>query len=125
MWPMTTTSTIIMPKSTTSPALAPQPGRGNTSTSPGSASSPYTFDVSKVTGNAPLPVKQRLGDSRAYFGSWTDPAYKDPSYVFGRSIADRFRVTEVSVNKKVDEGSKLEGKVVLELEITKGAFDVP
>jgi hypothetical protein len=29
------------------------------------------------------------------------------------------------VNKKVDEGSKLEGKVVLELEITKGAFGVP
>ncbi|KAJ2915610.1 hypothetical protein MD484_g4795, partial [Candolleomyces efflorescens] len=104
-----------MPKSTTSPTLAPQPSRSVTS--PSSSSS--TFDVSKVTGNAPLPVKHRLGDSPAYFGSWINPAYQDPSYIFGRSIADRFRVTEISVNEKVDEASKLEGKVVLELEVTK------
>lgn len=80
------------------------------------------FDVSKVAGNVPLPVKHRLGNSKAYFGGWIPSRFQDPSYIFGRSIADRFRVTEVSVDKKRDEESKPEGRVVVELEVTGGAF---
>ncbi|RXW23099.1 hypothetical protein EST38_g2738 [Candolleomyces aberdarensis] len=87
----------------------------STNTSPDSS-----FDVSKVAGNVPLAVKHRLGNLKAYFDSWIDPRFfKDPSYVFGRSVVDNFRVTEVSVYKTVNEESKLEGKVIIELEVTR------
>lgn len=68
-------------------------------------------DVSHITGNVSDEVKQAYGNPADVFlrrGS-------KPS--FGESILKRMVVTEISVEKKVEEPQKLEGRFVCELTI--------
>lgn len=72
-------------------------------------------DVSHITGNVSDEVKQAYGNPADVFlrrGS-------KPS--FGESILKRMVVTEISVEKKVEEPQKLEGRFVCELTIEDGS----
>ncbi|TFK24722.1 hypothetical protein FA15DRAFT_669292 [Coprinopsis marcescibilis] len=74
------------------------------------------FDVSKVAGNASPEIKERISNLHKFLHTFVPAQYKDVAF-FGRSIQERFVVTEVSVLEKKDEPSKLEGRVVVELDV--------
>ncbi|PPQ94811.1 hypothetical protein CVT25_007448 [Psilocybe cyanescens] len=71
------------------------------------------FDISKIAGNCSEETKQLLGNIRTFlrFGG------KEGTTQFGDAIQSRLRVTEMTVNKKVEEENKLEAKVVMEIEV--------
>ncbi|TEB32209.1 hypothetical protein FA13DRAFT_1731965 [Coprinellus micaceus] len=83
------------------------------STTTTSSSSDAPFDASKIAGNAPLHVKQTLGNPIKWLEGLVAPEFKNANF-FGKAIYARLRVTEISVDKKVDEESKLEGRVIVE-----------
>lgn len=74
------------------------------------------FDISKIAGNCSEETKQLLGNIRTFlrFGG------KEGTTQFGDAIQSRLRVTEMTVNKKVEEENKLEAKVVMEIEVQEG-----
>ncbi|KAG2013046.1 hypothetical protein CC2G_009984 [Coprinopsis cinerea AmutBmut pab1-1] len=76
----------------------------------------FQFDVSKVAGNASVEIKERIGNIKEFFSKFVPEQYRDTPF-FGRAIQDRFEITEVSVLRKPDEPSKLEGRVVVELDV--------
>ncbi|KAF5333617.1 hypothetical protein D9611_002767 [Ephemerocybe angulata] len=69
-----------------------------------------TIDVSAISGNAPVEVKEFVGDVSGIFANNTE--HQGP--LFGEAIQDRLRVTEVSINQKAEAPKKLEGRVVIE-----------
>ncbi|KAJ3499529.1 hypothetical protein NMY22_g19500 [Coprinellus aureogranulatus] len=71
------------------------------------------FDISSIAGNAPLHVKQALNGLVTSLDSITPPEHRGRS-MFGTEVYSRLKITEVSILKKVDEESKLEGRVVVE-----------
>jgi len=78
------------------------------------------FDVSQVGGNASEEIKRLLGDPEAFFNSFQKPE-QIPSNTFGRDVGRRMTVTEISILKKKEEPEKLEGRVVMEIEVQEGA----
>lgn len=84
-----------------------------------SSSADAPFDASKIAGNAPLHVKQTLGNPIKWLESVVAPEHKDANF-FGKAIYERLRVTEISIDKKVDEESKLEGRVIVETVVEEG-----
>lgn len=89
----------------------------STTTPSSSSSSSSKPDVSHIRGNAPTEIKERLSNIKAYFRSFAPTKFQDLPNTFGKSISNRFAVTEISILSKVDEESKLEGKVVVEIEV--------
>lgn len=83
------------------------------------ASSSSTFDASQVAGNAPFHVKQTLGHPMAYLKS-VIPKENHEKNLFCKAIYERLKVTEISIEKKLDEESKLEGRVVVEIVVEEG-----
>ncbi|PPQ81653.1 hypothetical protein CVT24_002831 [Panaeolus cyanescens] len=81
-----------------------------------------TFDPSAVKGNAPDKIKKLLGCPRAFFTSFLKPGERELN-VFGKDIQERMVVTEISIIRKAEEPKKLEGRAVLEIEVTEGNGD--
>lgn len=76
-------------------------------------------DISGISGNASDEVKQTLSDAHAFFNNRTLIGdVKGP--IFGEAITRRVVVTEVSVDKKVEEPLKMEGRVVCEITVEDG-----
>ncbi|KAF8163831.1 HotDog domain-containing protein [Crassisporium funariophilum] len=73
------------------------------------------FDISRITGNATDNTKRNLGDPGSFFQNRRPEEIRAP--IFGESIQRRLKVTEISVNKKPEEDKKLEGRVVMELDV--------
>ncbi|KAF8165770.1 HotDog domain-containing protein [Crassisporium funariophilum] len=76
-----------------------------------------SFDISQVAGNAPDNIKRMLGRPQTFFSSFVKAGHKRPN-VFGRSIEERMVVKELSILNKEDEPEKLEGRAVLEVDVT-------
>jgi len=77
------------------------------------------FDVSQVGGNASEDIKAILGDPKRFFNSFLKPGQRELN-AFGKAIQDRMVVTELSILKKAEEPNKLEGRAVLEIDVTEG-----
>jgi acyl-coenzyme A thioesterase 13 len=75
-----------------------------------------TFDIAHITGNASDEIKRTAGNP-AYFFTYLR-SHKVKSPIFGSSILNRLKVTEISINKKQEEESKLEARIVLEIDVT-------
>ncbi|KAF9562480.1 hypothetical protein CPC08DRAFT_706687 [Agrocybe pediades] len=75
------------------------------------------FDVSQVAGNASDEIKMILGNPKAFYASFRKPGERELN-VFGKSIQERMVVTELSVLHKAEEPAKLEGRAVLEIDVT-------
>lgn len=78
-----------------------------------------TFDPSSVKGNAPERIKRILGSPRTFFASFLKPGQRELN-VFGKHIQERMVVTELSIIQKAEEAKKLEGRAVLEVDVTEG-----
>ncbi|KAF8165886.1 HotDog domain-containing protein, partial [Crassisporium funariophilum] len=72
-------------------------------------------NISHITGNASDDTKRILGDPGSFFQIRRPEEVRAP--IFGESITQRIQVTEISVNKKPEEDKKLEGRVVMELDV--------
>ncbi|KAH9482208.1 Acyl-coenzyme A thioesterase 13 [Psilocybe cubensis] len=84
---------------------------------PTASSATPDFDTSKVAGNAPEEIKRILGDTRAFFAAFLKPGQK-PLNSFGKDIMERMVVTELAILQKAEEPSKLEGRAVLEVDVS-------
>ncbi|EDR12638.1 uncharacterized protein LACBIDRAFT_292681 [Laccaria bicolor S238N-H82] len=71
-------------------------------------------DISHVSGNASDDIKHILGIPSRFFQHFQ--AENAPP-MFGDSIQTRMVVTEISINNKAEEPKKVEGRVVLELDV--------
>ncbi|RDB19982.1 Acyl-coenzyme A thioesterase 13 [Hypsizygus marmoreus] len=72
--------------------------------------------VARIAGNASEDVKRALAHPGAFFVNRAMlEGVKGP--IFGETITNRMVVTEVSVEQKKEEPSRLEGKVVCELTV--------
>jgi len=78
-------------------------------------------DPTKIAGNAPFEVKQKLANVSEYFEQFAPERFKGMN-IFGKSIFERFEITEISVERKRDGEKEMEGRVVLELDVAEGAF---
>ncbi|KAF9476728.1 hypothetical protein BDN70DRAFT_907521 [Pholiota conissans] len=74
------------------------------------------FDVSRVAGNAPDHIKRVICNTTAFFANRHPEHIKRP--IFVEAMQERFKVTEVSIVQKADEPKKLEGRVVLEVDVS-------
>jgi len=74
------------------------------------------FDVSTVGGNAPLAVKQKLGNIGPYLDELVEAPLRAMA-LFGREIGARFEVVEISILPKADGPRKREARVVIELDV--------
>lgn len=93
-----------------------------TSTNPPTASPAPAhpgFDTSKVAGNAPEEIKRILGDPRTFFASFLKPGQR-PLNGFGKEIMERMIVTELAIVQKAEEPQRLEGRAVLEVDVSEG-----
>jgi len=77
-----------------------------------------TLDISHIAGNASDDIKQAIGNPHAFLTGYSNKSHS-PS-LFGESIQKRLKVTEISINKKVEEEKKTEARVVVELEVCEG-----
>ncbi|PPQ94831.1 hypothetical protein CVT25_007468 [Psilocybe cyanescens] len=75
------------------------------------------FDTSQVAGNAPEEIKRVLGDPRTFFASFLKPGER-PLNGFGKDIMERMTVTELSILQKAEEPEKMEGRAVLEVDVS-------
>ena len=82
----------------------------------GHSSTKSDFDPSQIAGNASDKVKRSLGD----VGGLLDRSVPPGTTVFAESIGRRLKVTEISVNNKVDEPRKIEARFVAEVDVTQG-----
>ncbi|EDR00370.1 uncharacterized protein LACBIDRAFT_314361 [Laccaria bicolor S238N-H82] len=72
-----------------------------------------TLDISHIAGNASPEIKRFLGYPSLFFGSHMSANVDSP--IFGEEIQKRIKVTELSVDEKREEASRLEGRVVAEI----------
>jgi len=79
-----------------------------------------TFDIAHITGNASDEIKRTAGNPSYFFTYLRPDKVKSP--IFGSSIQKRLKVTEISINKKQEEESKLEARIVLEIDVTEGEW---
>lgn len=82
-------------------------------------SSASAFDVSSVAGNVSNEIKEFLGNHSNFFTSSLKPGQRSLNS-FANAIQHRAKVTELSVTNKAEEPHKLEGRAVLEIEVTEG-----
>lgn len=74
-------------------------------------------DISHISGNASDDIKRILGNPGRFYRHF-QPSNTPP--IFGDSIQTRMVVTEISINNKAEEPRKVEGRVVLELDVADG-----
>lgn len=74
------------------------------------------FDISQITGNASDDIKRTIGNSLGFFQS------PRSSSLFGGSVLKRMKIVEISLNRKAEEETKMEAKVVVELDVTEGQY---
>jgi len=74
-------------------------------------------DLSHISGNATDDIKRILGNPGRFYRQ-LQPENTPP--MFGDSILTRMVVTEISINNKAEEPKKVEGRVVLELDVAEG-----
>jgi len=83
-----------------------------------------TTNTSQILGNAPEDIKRLLSSPHQYFESFKSRNSRFTSNrsstlpPFGDAICERLRVTEISILEKPDEPSKLEGRIVIETEVS-------
>jgi acyl-coenzyme A thioesterase 13 len=77
-------------------------------------------DISHVKGNASDEIKRIVGDPVAFFRRFRTLDFK--SQLFGETIADRLRVTEISLYEKPEEPKKMEAKVIVEITVKEGTY---
>jgi len=77
-----------------------------------------TFDVAHIAGNASDEIKQTVGNPRNFFVHRRP--HKITSPMFGESIQKQLKVTEISIKKKEEEESKLEARMVFEIDVAEG-----
>ena len=82
----------------------------------GHSSANSDADSSQIAGNVSDKVKRSLGD----IGELLNRSVPRGTTVFAESIGRRLKVTEISVNNKVDEPSKSEARFVAEVDVTQG-----
>jgi len=68
---------------------------------------------SKVPGNSSPQIKNRVASFFATFDRLGGGG------LFAESVGERLKLTEVSVNKKVEDSAKTEGRVVCEIEVSR------
>lgn len=85
-----------------------------------SSSESTGVDPNSIGGNASIETKEALSDLPLFYGIYTTSIHKGP--IFAEDLHKRLKVTEVSVNKKVEEPNKLEGRVVLEMRVEEGTL---
>jgi acyl-coenzyme A thioesterase 13 len=90
----------------------------NNSLSP-TPSASTTFDTSSIAGNASPEVKAHLGNIKRYLESFLPSELKRKS-LFAQSTQDKLEVLEISILPKVEEPKKLEGRVIVELDVSEG-----
>jgi len=78
-----------------------------------------SVDISKIAGNAPDYLKEMLGDPKSFFANRV-PGISGP--IFCQSIFEKLKIVEIGVVKKVEEASKDEGRVIVEVDVTEGMF---
>jgi len=78
------------------------------------------FDISQIAGNASDDIKRTIGDPGDFFRNRFSDDTR--SSIFAESIQKRLKVVEISLNRKADEEKKLEGRVVVELDVTEGQY---
>ncbi|KAG5644819.1 hypothetical protein DXG03_007641 [Asterophora parasitica] len=77
------------------------------------------IDIDRISGNAPDDVKAVVADTSVFFVLARNiEGVNGP--IFGEAITKRLVVTEVSVDKKIEEPSRMEGRVVCELTVEDG-----
>lgn len=76
-----------------------------------------SINTSNILGNASEDIKRLIGIPHQYFQSFS----RDTTPTFGNAISERLRVTEISIIDKPEEPTKLEGRVVIEIEVSEGA----
>ena len=83
-------------------------------------------DVSLIAGNAPDNVKELIGDPHLFFSTISGTADLEDTEgyqpIFGESIQKRMRVVELSLEKKKEEESRIETRLVIELDVERGAL---
>ncbi|KAF5388333.1 hypothetical protein D9615_000806 [Tricholomella constricta] len=70
--------------------------------------------IEQISGNAPKHVKAAVANTSMFYAHHIEGV---TGPIFGESITKRMVVTEVSVDKKLEEPSRLEGRVVCELTV--------
>lgn len=73
----------------------------------------------RIKGNASDKIKEALESPVKFTSAFHKPG-QIPLNTFAKAISDRMKVTEVSIEQKAAEPSKVEGKVVLELDVAEG-----
>ncbi|KAF8802082.1 hypothetical protein BYT27DRAFT_7112891 [Phlegmacium glaucopus] len=73
------------------------------------------FDISQIAGNASDDIKRTIGNPADFFQNHFPGDTR--SSLFGESIQKRMKVVEISLNTKAEEEKKLEGRVVVELDV--------
>jgi acyl-coenzyme A thioesterase 13 len=77
---------------------------------------PYT----RIKGNASDKIKEVLASPNKFESAFHKPGHI-PINGFAQAINGRMEVTEVSIEQKAAEPSRVEGKAVLELDVAQGA----
>ena len=82
---------------------------------------PVNIDVSSIKGNASDSAKTLVAGQSL---TTLFPGYgkNGPLLMFGHSIANRLKATELSLNPKVEESRKKECRLVYELTVEEGEF---
>ena len=86
---------------------------------PHPANNATSEDISHISGNASDDIKRILGNPGRFYRH-SQPENTPP--MFGDSILTRMVVTEISINNKAEEPRKVEGRVVLELDVAEGMY---
>jgi acyl-coenzyme A thioesterase 13 len=75
-------------------------------------------DISHISGNASDDIKRILSNPGRFYRRLQLLENTPP--MFGDSIQTHMVVTEISINNKAEEPKKVEGRVVLELDVAEG-----
>lgn len=77
-------------------------------------------DILEISGNASPEIKRALQSVGQYLRDLLPGDSQSQNRLFGEVIRDGVRITEVSILPKVDEPSKMEARVVMEVVVTLG-----
>lgn len=77
-------------------------------------------DVSGILGNASLEIKRTLHGIDKFLKDRLQLDAQTHKPLFGETIGDEIQLTEVSIVPKVEEPSKMEARVVMEIVVTQG-----
>ena len=79
-----------------------------------------SLDISQITGNASDDIKRAIGKPAVFFQIY--PVENHSTTAFGRSILKRMKTVEISLNRNAEVEKKMEGRVVIELDVANGQY---